>query len=115
MEEALIVRTLTGLMMDQKATTETHQALARSHQELAESQKEMAEALSEMSKRMDRMSRTVLSHSETLTELSEISARQEGRLGDLLGAMTEFSATSVDTRKRVLALEQEVERLKNAS
>ncbi len=80
MTDDLILRSLTGLMLEQKSMTDAHKVLAR-----------------------------------TVASLTEASERQEKRFEELLGVMTEFTATSVDTRKRVDILEREVEKLKDAS
>ncbi len=101
MNDDLIVKTLTGLMLEQKQMTEGQRTLAGSHHALA--------------KAMEELSRVVRVNSQTLDTLTEASERQEFRFGELLTEMTDFTATSSDTRKRLLALEQEVEKLKNAS
>ncbi len=87
MTDDLILKSLTGLMLEQKSMTDAHKVLAR----------------------------TVASLAVTVDSLTEASERQEKRFEELLGVMTEFTATSVDTRKRVDILEREVEKLKDAS
>lgn len=44
--------------------------------------------------------------------ITAASARQEERYEELIRVMTEFTETSVDTRKRLSALESEVAELK---
>ncbi len=87
MTEDLIHKTLTGLMLEQRAMTDSQKSLTKTLKCVVKTQESLAQA----------------------------SARQESRFGDLLTVMQSFAQTSADTRQRLLTLEAEVEKLKNAS
>lgn len=94
MSEDLIIKTLTGLMVEQRSMTENQRRLAEAHQTMA---------------------KVIAEQGETLDHLTEASARQEVRFEQLLEIMKHFSETSADTRKRLAAVEADVAKLKEVS
>ncbi len=104
MSEDLILKTLTGLMLEQKGMTAAQQTLSRSY-------REQGKTVNSLQKAVQSLHDNVRRNTKTIEGLAQASGRQEQRFADLLKVMTDFSTTSTDTRKRLLALEQEVEKL----
>lgn len=90
-DEELVNRTLSGLLTGQQT---------------------MSGSMTRMSQSLTRMSTEITLVNEEVEILKAASANQEALIKDLMDVMTAFTQTSVDTQKRLAALEADVDELK---